>query len=150
MQRSTWVPLLLCLATVGCTFTSDMARDQFSRRFSCPDERLGLKSVPVRPEELLDPGEPPADVAADAGRLAVWQANRIGDMQFYEHLSAIEVRGCGHRVTYLCWDERNAAHETIDTFCEPVDLNSPHTKLGSFQVKPRVLRSIRDQLLLVH
>jgi hypothetical protein len=146
MQRSSWVLPLLCLSAFGCSFTTDMARSEFSRQYSCPEERLAVKTVPVSPETLLAVGEPPADVVADAARLALWRANRVEDMQTYWHLSAVDVTGCGTRKTYLCWDVHDKEHDTIDTYCNAADLTDPNTKLGEFQVNPEALQAVREQL----
>ena len=147
MQRSSWVLILLCLGAAGCApFAPDRAAYTFSRHYSCPEERLIVKTVPVAPEKLLAVGEPPADIAADAGRLALWRANRIEDMKDYWRLSAVDITGCGTRKTYLCWDVHDKEHETIDSFCNTVDLSDPNTTLGEFSVKPEVLESVREQL----
>lgn len=54
--------------------TSD-AISTFSAEQACPGDRLLIKEVEVRPQDLLVVATPPADVAADPRRLAIWRDN---------------------------------------------------------------------------
>ena len=65
------------------------ARSEFARQDSCPEDRVTVTHAPPRPA--------PPDVAADPGRLAVWNDNEAKRSQPYYVAS-----GCGQQRRYLC------------------------------------------------
>jgi hypothetical protein len=106
------VALICVLAIAGCKKLADGAREEFSQQYTCPPER-----VEVRAREELDiydvehraqsTEQPPAEVAADPGRLAMWRKERTDRVEkerryqkSYHHL--FEVRGCAHATVYNC------------------------------------------------
>jgi hypothetical protein len=108
-------------AAVGCAaliagvliaFQSDetIARDHFASDFTCPNERvtvtarkdLAAVDLAVRPEA------PPKDIAADPGRLAIWQKAAAQRAAYYDGKSVIQARGCEHEVFYICGQLRSS------------------------------------------
>ena len=91
----------------GCTSLEVGAQEAFTREFSCPGDRVAV--VP-RPEVDVftkmsgsAPAQPPPDVAADRGRLAVWNEDRAKSEAFYRaRFKAYEVSGCGKSALYAC------------------------------------------------
>jgi len=104
-----------------------------------------MKTVPTPLEQLFLPPDPPPDIATDPARLGVWKQTVHDDVDFYRGLTAIDVTGCGHHVTYLCWDERDS-NDGIDTFCEEVDLTDPYTRFARFELSAKAMRSLRERL----
>jgi len=97
-----WMLALFFLC--GCQSVADGAKDQFAQEHVCPLERVEARARPeVKPSQFARPSTPPADVAADPGRLQLWQAER-------EKLAAnndewgevVEARGCNVHVFYVC------------------------------------------------
>lgn len=103
------VCLLLLLA--GCERLSTGAREDFGRRYSCPDDRVTVKSrEDLQADQVLglrlpEP-QPPAEVKSDPGRFAKWQADRAQDRTrmaaLNEHYEVFEVSGCGHTDVVAC------------------------------------------------
>lgn len=86
------------------------AREQFSKDFSCPEDRIQVHPL----ADLLDPARlpgrgpaaPPDEVARDPARLAIWQEEareRAKDRKKeLEDYAAFDVRGCDHQVVWYC------------------------------------------------
>src|SRR5262245_33023989 len=106
MKTIRWALLSLALFPTACSLTlvPDYARAAFSREHSCPATRITMKKVLVDPVTALVGSSPPADVAADPGRLAVWEENARRDLAEYDNMMAIDLTGCDVHRTYLCWD----------------------------------------------
>ena len=142
--------LFLALTQAGCglsrSLLSGVARDEFSRQHSCPEERMTLKAIAVKPADLFTASEPPPDVAADPGRLAVFRSTDSENMSSYVHLHAMNVTGCGFEQTYFCWEEPAYNGETIDYFCEEIDLTDANARLGNFDLRADAMRALREQL----
>ena len=81
--------VLVLVLLAGCTSLEASARSEFARENSCPEERVVVSHAPPRPA--------PPDVAADPGRLAVWNDNEAKRSRIY-----YVARGCGHESRYLC------------------------------------------------
>ncbi len=80
---------LLPIFVLACASLESNARSEFARQNSCPDDRVTVGHAPPR--------QPPADVAADPGRLAMWNDNEAKRAEHYYVAS-----GCGHESLYLC------------------------------------------------
>ncbi len=98
------LPVLLAMA--GCTSLEQGAKEHFAQEFSCPMERIEVrKRDDLQPSEVSLGGQakPPAEVAKDPERLAVWKKDQqkyADDMN--DRMTVFELRGCGHRVLYSC------------------------------------------------
>ena len=109
--------MLLSITGTGC-FTAVLsrgARDSFVQGNSCPPDRVSVVAIPDYQDPLPPDPPPPADVAADAGRLAVWRqqheaARKEGgqwqcsstDLLGRPDRTMYEVTGCGQRQVYCC------------------------------------------------
>ena len=85
--------------------------------------------------------KPPAEVAADAGRLAVWNQTVNKELARYEHLTAVDVAGCGSHGTYFCW-YGHRIHR--DHECIPVDLDD--LDFTTLTLKPSAGQWVRERL----
>lgn len=98
-------PLLALILLSGCRATE--AKEAFARRFSCPSDKVEVRSradlnyYDVHPR-AMPRDEPPAEVKSDASRLAVWQEQRRGAMATKNGEAVYEVTGCGHTLLYSC------------------------------------------------
>jgi hypothetical protein len=104
------VGLLLCaMSTSACADLGEGARAQFSRELSCPEARVEVRERPdLRYSQLFpaDGASPPADLASDPERVAMWRANRAEERTeldaTLDRLDMFEVRGCGARQLLGC------------------------------------------------
>lgn len=143
--------LLLVLAVATCVAGCppapapifDEAVSRFEHAYSCPANRLQVRHAEVRLPDLVESKQPPAEIAADAGRLAVWKQTVDQDLASYDHLTAVDVTGCGSHGTYFCWygHRIHRAHE-----CFPVDLDDPHPDFVTLTLKPSARQQVRQQL----
>lgn len=89
-------------------------RDEFSEKYSCPSDAIVSKDRPdVHAAQFETPATPPADVAADPARLAVWQKNQPQpwDVDFFE------LTGCGHHVLWGCRLPSSRSSAGVHAFC---------------------------------
>ena len=141
--------LVLAVATcgTGCADAPDELFDEavrsFGREHSCPADRLQVKHAEVRLPDLVEPKQPPAEVAADAGRLAVWNQTVNQELASYDRLTAVDVAGCGGHAAYFCWygHRIHPDHE-----CIPVDLDDPHPDFVAIPLKPSAGQQVRQRL----
>src|SRR5262245_37567679 len=144
------VRLLLILAVASCgsgcapapapDALFDEAVQRFGLEHSCPADRLRVKHVEVPLLDLVE-SKPPAEVAADAGRLAVWNGTVSKEIARYEHLTAVNVAGCGSDATSFCW-YGHRIHR--DHECIPVDLDD--LDFTMLTLKPSAGQWIRKRL----
>jgi hypothetical protein len=148
VKHNLQVPLLLALAfsVSGCSswLLSSTAKDAFERQQSCPRGRIKISSVAVQPRDVFEMPAPPAEVAADPGRLKVWTRNLNDDLKDHGDLTFFDAVGCGAHLNYFCWMEPNGDEWT--STCDPVDLNNPRTRIGSFRLKESALQALRERL----
>jgi hypothetical protein len=92
--------LALLLALAGCAGapgapSEHTARAQFAQQTYCPEDRVTAHAVV---------SDPPADIAADPERLALWQdaAEERAKKQLEWH---VRVEGCGERASFVCSDD---------------------------------------------
>jgi hypothetical protein len=92
----------------GCTNVVDGSKEEFSRSYTCPIDRIEAHARPdLRPSDL-DPRKPPRDIAADPDRLKMWEADRKRATEYEDSRdSLVELRGCGHQVLYACHRFKN-------------------------------------------
>ena len=93
---------------IGCRSNETMARESFAHSFTCPEDRITVtpRKDLAAVDLALRPATPPAEIAADPGRLALWKAEAARGAADYEHDAVLQARGCGHEVFYLCGDLR--------------------------------------------
>lgn len=105
---STLVTGFALLGTVDCTTASleQGAQEEFTKKFSCPSERV--KVEPRSDLKAYDvtfgpPPPPPADIAGDPGRLAIWQ-QREDELRtnFNNFMTVLKVTGCDKDVMFTC------------------------------------------------
>ena len=125
--RLTSVPVLVALfvatASLGCEALGDCARDDFAAEFSCPMNR-----VEVRPRSDIDgytavhgkPPAPPAEIAKDPARRAVWQKEQ-DERRSYNYGTVYEVRGCTHGKLYTCSRSTGASRSSTSSLCSGHD-----------------------------
>jgi hypothetical protein len=108
MNRGFWVVMAAMLSLVACQSLADGAKEQFSKDYSCPLERVESRDRrDLQPSSFLTPSpmpKPPADVAADPARLALWQQNHRQDSTGFDSVHDVEeARGCGKEAFYECY-----------------------------------------------
>ena len=95
--------VLFGLSMAGCKDLNEGAREDFSRAHTCPMDRVEARErADIRPSSLrYGEDKPPAEIAADPGRLKMWQDERTKDRQDYDSSNkTFEVRGCGHLLSW--------------------------------------------------
>ena len=100
----------------GCKRLSTGAREDFARRYSCPENRIDVKErTDLRAQDVLGPGQqpeaqPPDEVKNDPGRYAQWKKDqaeqRQGQAARYADYEVFELTGCGHAATLACHHPR--------------------------------------------
>jgi len=93
---------IVCLS--GCQSVADGAREDFSSANTCPIERVEARErTDVKPSQLRRKVDPPPDIAADPGRLKLWQDKRAkSSAHDDEDHHIVEVRGCDRHEFYEC------------------------------------------------
>jgi hypothetical protein len=104
--------VVAALTATACKKLATGAREEFARKYSCPEERVEVKERPdVKWGQLTMPPsadeQPPAEVKNDPGRLAKWRADQSesGEAKLRAHYDAMdvfEVRGCDHALLMAC------------------------------------------------
>jgi hypothetical protein len=96
----------LVVVLAGCRgpVTLDDVRKEFSKDNTCPVERVEARErSELKPSQLDWNPAPPAEIAADAGRLAMWKAERDKQNANTDGRDRVfEARGCGHQTLYAC------------------------------------------------
>ncbi len=82
-----------CPTSIVCVSVQDLAVSAASSTWSCPEERIQVGSS--RPP---DPPQPPADIAADPARLAIWKG-QLASPVTHRTLTA---SGCGEEGDVSC------------------------------------------------
>ncbi len=100
----------------GCKRLSTGAREDFARRYSCPEERISGKArTDLRAQDVIGAGQqpevqPPDEVKKDPGRYAEWEKHQAGVRQQqaaqYADYEVFEVTGCGHTTILACHHPR--------------------------------------------
>lgn len=98
--RSLWIALPGVLACAGCgTSRATGARAQFAQDQSCPKDRITVGARPL----LAADSEPPAAIAADPQRLAMWRAKDAERHRNEESKTYYLATGCGQSRIYDCY-----------------------------------------------
>ena len=100
---------LVTMLACGCTMRSSelQAVRTFSKSHSCPEDRIqatpaGGASFTERYAALHPLPAPPADVAADAGRLEVWRKANGGDLEWTKEYVVYRLNGCDQTNELAC------------------------------------------------
>jgi len=102
------VVVAVLLGASGCKSLSTGAAEHFTDDFTCPADRVEV--VPRSDVEAYDvlfarlpEAKPPADVAADPGRLALFNAKQQKKRSTVNgSCEVFEAKGCGQRAIYCC------------------------------------------------
>ena len=115
-----FVGVALVLVLAGCRSMEDGARDDFSRDHTCPVDRVEARvRKDIRPSSLAKAETPPAEIAADPGRLKMWQDERAKNAQYADsNRTIVEVRGCGKLELQEC---SRGSRDTNKIFCSKVE-----------------------------
>lgn len=102
------VALFGALFLVGCRSDETIARESFAHEFSCPNERITVtpRKDLVGADLAIRQEAAPKDIAADPGRLDIWQKEAARRRADYDGSSVIQVRGCEKELLYICGDLR--------------------------------------------
>ena len=104
---------LVCFGVLGaaaagtaCTSYETAARESFSQSNSCPIAGVTAKERPdLSAFDLIfgPPSKPPADVAADPARLALFQKKHDDTKKAWDRSTyPYEVAGCNEKLFYTC------------------------------------------------
>ncbi len=106
MKLASSAVLALLATMTGCLNQSyeDGAKEKFAKEVSCQQTSVELRKRPELDAYDLAWGKsaPPAEVAKDPARLAVWQKEESDRRASYAGNPVFELRGCGHQVLYTC------------------------------------------------
>jgi hypothetical protein len=100
---------LTLLASSGCSLQS-RAVTAASEAWSCPEDRIQVVSADA-PSGAAP--QPPADIAADPARLAIWQKNRPDPSDVREFSAS----GCGRTGTIECRYTFDVANQNLHWIC---------------------------------
>jgi hypothetical protein len=112
-------------ASLGCQSLDDGAKDNFSNQFSCPKAGVELRPRPeIDAYELIfgKPSKPPADVARDPARMAMWQKKQDDSHATWNATETVfELRGCGHQTLYTCTRAGKSGGHSGSVMCSDRD-----------------------------
>ena len=132
------------LGLTACKSAASTAKEQFSRDFSCPEERVEVRDrSDIRASAFGAPTPtPPPDVAADPARRALWEKKNEPDTSGIDSdYSVEEARGCDKQSFYLCiWRAAGRAQSCSNCICE--DPTAGHYTLV---IVGGVVEAVRDQ-----
>ena len=99
--------VLLTTLAWGCKSPEREAVITFSETRSCPEDRIqatpaGGASFAERYAALHPLPVPPADIAADAGRLEIWRKANGGNREWTQEYIVYRVNGCGQSEELAC------------------------------------------------
>jgi len=115
MHRSRALPFLLLvigLAAPACKGLKTGAKEEFAKKYSCPDDRVKVvERKDLQAYEVIfgktEEKEPPDEVKDDPERLAKWKADHAesdskGRSYFNSSYDVFQVSGCDHDVVMAC------------------------------------------------
>jgi hypothetical protein len=82
----------------------DGSKDEFSKQFTCPINRIDSKERPdLHWSDLETASKPPKDIAADPDRLRMWQEKNAQSKAYEDsNYTILELTGCGKHLLYGC------------------------------------------------
>lgn len=103
--------VVLFVVAAGCGGYEGSARTQFATSTSCAPEKI---TVTKKAGDPLPPSAPPADVAGDPGKLAIWKRD---DQERREAAAqpVYVVDGCGQEKRYTCAQDKKHTTELVCT-----------------------------------
>ena len=96
-----WVLVAGALGLSSCSADNSFARRDFALHVSCPPQQVVVVHRPDLHRPLPPYPTPPADVAADASRLAFWRSN-VDEKRKILADDLWEATGCGRREVLSC------------------------------------------------
>jgi hypothetical protein len=121
--------ILSGLALGGCESVLDGSKDEFSKEFTCPLDRIEARPRPdLRPSSLNGDRatDPPKDIAADPDRRRMWQTDHETMMAREDARDDVfELRGCGRHVLYACHRFKGGNRFMCRSMGRPKDDNAP-------------------------
>lgn len=124
---------MVLVGLVGCSKKLEPgARDVFVKKAVCPADRVSVAARPdVAPHTIYvaPTRTPPADIAADPGRLALWKSQQPPTVDVDAIAKSYQVTGCGQTVLYAC------AHPRIDDGDGPFSVRVNVRRNGSYDVR---------------
>jgi len=97
-----WI-FALVAASTACASYRSTSRDAFVQDATCPANRVTITEAPPEP--------PPADIANDPGRVAIWN-----DKAAQKAATKFIARGCGQEIHYTCQTITASAGESQTSF----------------------------------
>jgi hypothetical protein len=96
--------LAAAIGLSACKSKEQGAKEHFSQDATCPEDRVEVRArTDLKPSMWLPKETPPASIAADPGRLAMWQDARDQRLASTDSRDDIfEARGCGQQKVYAC------------------------------------------------
>jgi hypothetical protein len=122
MQKR-WVAMMLVLAACK-SGAMDSAKEKFSQKYSCPEDSVEARvREDVTPTQLHNKKKdvPPAEVAADPKRLALWQKQQSDREARDDNDHVVEARGCRHQEIYSCGYASQHANTSSPWLCMQYD-----------------------------
>jgi hypothetical protein len=122
---------------VACASAESGAKKEFSKTYVCPNDRITAKVRKDINGYDLQWGpyvykEPPADIKADPGRLAVWNSQQEEEKgrhnSWWSDYKTIEVSGCDFKVFYSCstYDDGEPSCDQRDYKEQIIPDKTPH------------------------
>ena len=98
----------------SCGAVSRQTVDEFSQQYSCPTDSITSKERPdVQASQFETAATPPAEIAGDPARLAVWKSNQPQPWS----VDFFELSGCGHHVLWGCRLPSRQSSNGVHAFC---------------------------------
>lgn len=104
MPRLTRLIVVVCLSLPACKSTEKGAKEEFSKAFTCPTDRVEVHArKDLRWSALTrGPPRPPEELAGDPGRLALWMETEEKSRARADETDVFEGSGCEHKVLLGC------------------------------------------------
>jgi hypothetical protein len=107
--------LAVAMSQMACEAFSDGARRTFSEGFTCPRDRVEVRARPdLFPSAWLKARRPSREIASDAERLKMWQAEQDKQVAYKDgRYRVFEARGCGQQSLYECARARKSFNTVV-------------------------------------
>ena len=117
MKARALVVLTAISSVIACQASDHSARAKFAEAAACPSASVTVTEEKGAPPP---PSKPPADVAADPGKLAVWKQEDAERRQSAA-ATVYVAKGCGQEKRYDCETD---PHHAAQTICTEIDANA--------------------------